>query len=405
MIAGASALSVPTLDLSSKAQPELEAKEIAAEEARAPFDLAKGPLLRAKLLKLESRDHVLLLTMHHIVSDAWSAGIFMQELGEIYSAYLRGNPSPLPDLTVQYADYAAWQRNYLQGKILDNQIGYWREHLRGASPLLELPSDRPRPNVRKFYGAYEPIPLSNDVHAAVKTFSQQNGVTSFMTMLAAFKAMLFKHSGQEHIVLGTDIANRTTAETERLIGFFINLLPLHTDLSGNPTFGELVLRVREVALGAYAHQDIPFDKLVEDLQPERSMSHNPIVQALFVMQNIPQQRRELQGLELAPFPLSITRSKFDVAVFMRETGESMVQEWLYSTELFEQETILRMASQFETLLRHAVTQPETRLGALEIFTAQEKHELEQKKHARKQSQRKKLMAVEPKSVKLGGSEP
>jgi non-ribosomal peptide synthetase component F len=221
-----------------------------------------------------------------------------------------------------------------------------------------------------------------------------------MTMLAAFKGLLSRHSGEEHIVLGTDIANRTTAETERMIGFFINLLPLHTDLSGNPTFRELVLRVREVALGAYAHQDLPFDKLVEDLQPERSMSHNPIVQALFVMQNIPRQRRELPGLELAPFPLSITRSKFDVAVFMRETGHDMVQDWLYSTELFERETILRMASQFENLVRQAVLQPETRLNALEMFTEQEKLELEKQKDVRKQSQRKKLMTVEPKTVKL-----
>jgi amino acid adenylation domain-containing protein len=400
VIANSLVLSVPFVDLSSNPQPELEAREIAAEEARTPFDLNKGPLLRAKLLKLDTRDHVLLLTMHHIVSDAWSAGIFMQELGEIYSACLQGKPSPLPELSIQYADYAAWQRSFLQGKALESQINYWREHLRGAPPLIDLPADRPRPNVRNFHGAYEPITLANGVTTAVREFSQREGVTPFMTLLAAFNATLFKHSGQDHIVLGTDIANRTTAETERLIGFFINLLPLHTDLSGNPTFRELVMREREVALGAYAHQDIPFDKLVEDLQPERSMSHNPIVQALFVMQNIPRQRRELPGLRLDPFPVSITRSKFDVAVFMRETDGAMVQDWLYSTELFERETILRLASQFETLLRHAVSQSETRLSALELFTEEQKHELEKEKEARKQSHRKKLMAVEPKAVNL-----
>ena len=405
IIADSLILSVPVTDLGNKPQNELEAKEIAADEARTAFDLANGPLLRAKILKLNARDHVLLLTMHHIVSDAWSAGIFMQELGEIYSAYSQGKPSPLPELTIQYADYAAWQRNLLQGKVLENQISYWREHLRGAPPLLQLPADRKRPDARKFHGAYEPIPLASDVLASIKTFCQRHGVTPFMTMLAAFKALLSHYSGEEHIVLGTDIANRTTAETERMIGFFINLLPLHTDLSGNPTFRELVLRVREVALGAYAHQDVPFDKLVEDLQPERSMSHNPIVQALFVMQNTPQQRRELPGLELSPFAVSITRSKFDVAVFMRETSDGMVQDWLYSTELFERETILRLAGQFETLLRNAVPKPETRLGSLEILSEQEKRELEKEKDARKQSQRKKLMAVEPKAVKLaeGGS--
>jgi non-ribosomal peptide synthetase component F len=245
--------------------------------------------------------------------------------------------------------------------------------------------------------------LPKDVSDEVKTFSQQEGVTPFMTLLAAFKALLSRYSGQQHIVLGTDIANRTTAETEKLIGFFINLLPLHTDLSGDPNFRELVLRVREVALGAYAHQDIPFDKLVEDLQPERSLSHNPIVQALFVMQNIPSQKRELPGLELAPFPMSITRSKFDVAVFMRDKGTEMVQDWLYSTELFDRDTILRMALHFETLLRHALSQPDARLSALEMHSEREKLQLESEKKERKQSQRKKLMAVELKAVNLTGA--
>jgi non-ribosomal peptide synthetase component F len=283
-------------------------------------------------------------------------------------------------------------------------MNYWREHLRGAPPLLELPADRPRPNMREFHGAYEPIPLAKDVVESVKTFCQQEGVTPFMAMLAAFKALVSRYSGEKHVVLGTDIANRTTTETERMMGFFINLLPLHTDLSGNPTFSELVGRVREVALGAYAHQDIPFDKLVEDLRPERSMSHNPIVQALFVMQNIPRQRRHLPGLELVPFPMSITRSKFDVAVFIRENEGQTLQEWLYSTELFETVTIVRMASQYENLLRHALSRPETRLDALEIFTEKQKQEFEKEKDARKQSQRKKLMSVEPKAVRISAEE-
>jgi non-ribosomal peptide synthetase component F len=226
-----------------------------------------------------------------------------------------------------------------------------------------------------------------------------------MTLLAAFKALLSKCSGQEHIVLGTDIANRTTAETERMIGFFINLLPLHTDLSGDPGFRELVARVREVALGAYAHQDIPFDKLVQDLRPERSSSHNPIVQALFVMQNIPEQRRDLPGLERVPFPTTITRSKFDVGVFMRETPGGMFQDWLYSTELFERSTILRMASHFENLLNQALSNPDTRLSALEMRSAQEIEAVEKEKAERKQSQRKKLIAVEPRAVTLPGASP
>jgi non-ribosomal peptide synthetase component F len=337
------------------------------------------------------------------VSDAWSAAIFSQELVTLYTAFAEGTPSPLPELAIQYADYAAWQRKYFQGEVLEAQLSYWREHLRGAPPLLQLPADRPRPEVRKFEGAYEPIPLRNDVAEAVKTFCQQEGATPFMTLLAAFKALLSKYSGQEHIVLGTDIANRTTSETERMIGFFINLLPLHTDLSGDPSFHELVARVREVALGAYAHQDIPFDKLVQDLQPERSSSHNPIVQALFVMQNIPEQRRDLPGLERVPFPTTITRSKFDVGVFIRETPTGIFQDWLYSTELFDRGTIFRMAAHFENLLGQALSNPDARLSALEMRSAEEIQAAEKEKVERKQSQRKKLMAVEPKAVKLGDS--
>jgi hypothetical protein len=395
-------LNIPIIDLSARPETnrELEAKEIASEEAGKPFDLAKGPLLRATIVKLDTREHVLLLTMHHIVSDAWSAAIFLEELSVLYEAFSAGKTPLLPELPVQYGDYAAWQRKFLQGKALENQLNYWREHLKDAPPLLQLPSDRQRPASRNFDGAYESIVLSKDVADSLKTFSQQEGVTPFMTLLAGFNTLLMRYSGQEHIVLGTDIANRTSAETEKLIGFFINLLPVHTDLSGDPSFRELVTRVREVALGAYAHQDIPFDKLVEELQPERSLSHNPIVQALFVMQNIPSQRRELPGLELAPFPMPITRSKFDVAVFIRDKGSQVIQDWLYSTELFEQGTIMRMAAHFENLLRHAVAQPDQRLTAIEMLGPQEREQIEKERTERKRSQRKKLIAIEPKAFDL-----
>jgi hypothetical protein len=396
-------LEAPVVDVSARPEAERSAQEIAAKEAQTPFDLAHGPLLRATIVKLAPRDHVLLFTMHHIVSDAWSAAIFFQELAALYAAFIDGKASPLPELTIQYADYAAWQRKYFHGQVLEDQLSYWRDHLKGAPLLLQLPSDRPRPEIRKFEGAYEAIPLRNDVTEAVKIFCQREGATPFMTLLAAFNALLAKYSGQEHIVLGTDIANRTTSETERMIGFFINLLPLHTDLSGDPSFRELVARVREVALGAYAHQDIPFDKLVQDLQPERSSSHNPIVQALFVMQNIPEQRRDLPGLERVSFPTTITRSKFDVGVFMRETPTGMFQDWLYSTELFDRKSIFRMAGHFENLLSQAVTHPDRRLSALEMRSTEEVRQLENEKTGRKQSQRKKLMAVEPKAVKLGNA--
>jgi acyl carrier protein len=389
-------------DLTGIAAPirEAEALRMAREEAQQRFDLAAGPLVRAQLLKLASEDHILLLTMHHIVSDAWSAGIFLSELSELYAAYRQNQPSPLPELAIQYADYAAWQRGWLQGEVLEEQLKYWRRQLHGAPLLLALPTDRPRPRVRSFQGAYASIPLSAELAGSAKEFSQREGVTLFMTLLAAFQALLSRYSGQEQIVIGTDLANRTTMETERLIGFFINLLALRTDLSGDPTFRDLLQRVRETALGAYAHQDMPFDKLVEELQPERSLSHNPLVQVLFVMQNIPRPRRELPGLELMPFEVPITRSKFDLAVFMVESGKDLTSNWLYSTDVFEETTIRRIAAHFETLLRHAISAPETRLSVLEFVTPEEQQQRGEKTQQRKQSQLKKLMTLEPKAVSL-----
>jgi acyl carrier protein len=407
VIAESLELDVPIIDLTQCANQEREsrAKALAVQEEQTPFDLSAGPLVRAQILKLGAKEHILLLTMHHIVSDAWSASIFFQELGALYEAFTQNRPSPLPELAVQYADYAAWQRTHLQGKVLDKQLDYWREHLKGAPLLLELPADRPRPEGRTFVGAHDPIPLASDLASAAKEFGQKEGATLFMVLLAAYNALLSRYSGQQHIVLGTDIANRTTSETERMIGFFINLLPLHTDLSGDPTFRELVSRVREAALGAYAHQDIPFDKLVEDLRPERSLSHNPIVQALFVMQNAPPQRRELAGVEMRGLPVPITRSKFDVAVFIRESNDGAFQDWVYSTELFERGTIVRMAAGFETLLRDALSNPEKRISELRIHGDQERQQLDAEKHERKQAQRKKLGSVQPKAVQLKDFDP
>ena len=389
-------------DLSSypEAQREAPARKLGIEEAQRPFDLAKGPLVRARLLRLSDQDHILLLTMHHIVSDAWSAAIALSELCALYEAFSSGKPSPLPELVVQYADYAAWQRNWFQGEVLDKQISYWKKQLAGAPALLDLPTDRPRPEVRTFQGAFESIPLSPDLAASLKIFSQAEGVTLFMTLLAGFQTLLSRYSGQEQIVLGTDVANRTTTETEKMMGFFINLLALRTDLSGNPTFRDLLGRVREVALSAYAHQDMPFDKLVEELQPERSLGHNPLVQALFVMQNTPRHKEELPGLKLSPFPTPITRSKFDLAVFMVESDSGLSGDWLYSTDLFDRTTILRIARQFETLLGNAVAQPDNRLTAIDFLTEQERQQSDAEKKQRKQSQLKKLMTIEPKAASL-----
>jgi hypothetical protein len=407
VIAPSLTISLPLRDLTAmpETEREIEAGRIATEESQRPFDLGKGPLVRAMLLRLGTEDHVLLLTMHHIVSDAWSAGVFLRELTELYKAFSDGKPSPLPELSIQYADYAAWQRQWFQGDVLQEQLTYWREQLKGASPLLQLPTDRPRPKMQSFRGAYESVRLSRDLSLALKKLSREEGVTLFMTLLAGFQALLSRYSGQDQIVVGTDVANRTSTETEQLIGFFINLLALRTDLAGNPTFRELLARVREVALGAYAHQDMPFDKLVEELQPERSLSHNPLVQVLFVMQNIPRENRELVGLKLTNFEMPITRSKFDLAVFMVEDENGLIGNWLYSSDLFEKSTILRMAGHFETLLRNVVAQPQTRLSALEILSENDKQQRDADQKQRKQSRLKQLMTLEPTAVNLSNVEP
>jgi len=379
---------------------ELEAARLAEAEALIPFDLAKGPLVRATLVKLADDDHVLLLTMHHIVSDAWSAGIFFQEFGELYNAALAGRPSPLPDLPIQYADYAAWQRTWFQGPVLEQQIAYWTEHLRGAPPVLQLPTDRPRGTSQTFHGFMETISFSGETATALRKLGQQEGVTLFMSLLAGFQTLLSRYSGEDQIVIGTDVANRTTTETERLIGFFINLLALRTDLSGNPTFRELLARVREVALGAYAHQEMPFDKLVQELQPERSLSHNPIVQTLFVMQNLPPKERNLAGLTLSPFELPLTRSKFDLAVFVVDRPEELTTYWIYSTDLFDATTIHKMARHFEALLANAANDPDLRIGAIQYLSDEELHAQESGKKQKKQSQLKKLLGAEPKGIQL-----
>lgn len=402
VIAGHMTVPLPIEDLTPVPldQREAEARRLARHEGIQPFDLVKGPLIRARLLRLAPDDHVFLFTAHHIVSDAWSAGILMEELSTVYEAFTEGRPSPLPEPVIQYADYAAWQRQWLQGDVLRHQLAWWREHLAGAPSVLELPSDRPRSKTPVFDGSSEAVWLPAETTKALKALSRQEDVTLFMTLLAGFQALLSRYSGQEQIVLGTDVANRTSVEAERLIGFFINLLPLRTDLSGDPPFRELLGRVRSVALGAYAHQDMPFDKLVEELQPERSSSHSPIVQVLFVMQNTPSPRRELAGLELVPFEMPVTQSKFDLAVFMVERDDRLVGYWVYRTELFERDTILRMARQFETLLAGAASRPDTRLSALEIFNEEERQRRQVEQKERKQLHHRKLKATEPRTASL-----
>jgi non-ribosomal peptide synthetase component F len=305
---------------------------------------------------------------------------------------------------VQYADYAVHERNWLSGDVLDKKLAYWRERLQGLPPVLDLPVDRPRANTRSSKGSCAAVSIPLETVNAVKKLGRQEGATLFMTLMAVFQALLSRYSGQQQIVVGTDVANRATAETERMIGFFINLLPVAIDLSGNPTFRELLGRVRDGLLEGYAHQEVPFAKIVQELQPERNSSHNPIVQALFVMQNIPRPGREIAGLKLEAYDVPLTTSKFDIGVFMSEKADQLHGYWVYSTDLFDHETILKMAGHFGTLLAAAVGQPDERLSALEMLSKEEKQQQEEERRRRKQSQFKKLMAAAPEAVGLSSKD-
>ena len=265
-------LSLTDLSELPRAEREEEMQRLLKEEAQRPFDLSQDLMLRATLLCLELEEHALLLVMHHIASDDWSMGVLSRELATLYESFSTGKSSPLPELPIQYADFAVWQR--LQGEVLETQLSYWKNQLDGAPPLLELPTDRPRPAIQTYRGAVESALLPKSLSEALRILSQQEDVTLFMTLIAAFKTLLYRYTGQENIVVGSSIANRTRVEIEGLIGFFVNTLALRTDLSGNPSFRELLGRVCDVAFGAYAHQDLPFEKLVEELQPERNMSHS-----------------------------------------------------------------------------------------------------------------------------------
>jgi hypothetical protein len=309
--------------------------------------------------------------MHHIISDGWSLGVLIREVAALYESYAGEGESLLGDLPIQYADFAVWQREWLQGEVLENLLDYWREQLRGAPPVLELPTDKPRPAVLKPYGAHQTFMLPPDLLNELKELARREGATLFMVLLAVWQSLLSFFSGQEDIVVGTDIANRSSAETEGLIGFFINQLVLRTNLSGDPTFRELLGRVREVTLGAYAHQDLPFEKLVEVLNPERAPNHTPVFQVKIVLQNAPMSALELPGLTLASVQDEHTAAKFDLTLGCWETPEGLNVSLEYNADLFTQATVKRMARQLTSLLRHAAARPETSLGALRELLAEE----------------------------------
>jgi len=342
-------------------EKEAEVRKRVKEEMRTGFDLSQGPLLRVKVLKLEEKQHVALYTMHHIISDGWSMGILIGEVEALYQAYSAGGESPLRELEIQYADYAVWQRKWLQGEALEQQLSYWKRQLNGAPAVLELPFDRRRPPIQNYRGERQSLALSAELTARLKELSRRQDATLFMTLLAAFQTLLHRYSWQEDIVVGTGIANRNRRETEHLIGFFVNMLALRTDLSGNPTFTELLARVREVALGAYAHQDVPFELLVEELRPERDLSRAPLFQVVFVLQNAPAQTVELPEVRLAPLVTDSGVTRFDLTMSIGETPQGLRATLEYSTDLFEAVTIMKMLKNYAALLEAMVAYPDRRV--------------------------------------------
>ncbi|HEX2076781.1 MAG TPA: amino acid adenylation domain-containing protein, partial [Longimicrobium sp.] len=364
---GGLALRVEDLSALSEADREAAVRRRAGEEARRAFDLAAGPLFRAALLRLGEEDHVLLLSMHHIVSDGWSMGVLFRELSALYEAYLAGRESPLSEPAVQYADYAVWQREQLAGEALDRQLSYWKERLRGAPELLELPTDRPRPPVQTYRGATVPVELSLELLERLQRLGQSEGATLYMTLLGAFQVLLGKYAGSEDVVVGSPIAGRTRGEVEELIGFFVNTLVLRTDLSGNPSFREVLRRVREVTLGAYEHQEVPFEKLVAELQPERSLSHSPLFQVMFTLQDAGGGGGALPGLKVGGVGAAMEIAKFDFSLTLAATSRGLRGGLTYSTDLFERGTIERMLGHLARVLEQVAADADVRLSQLELL--------------------------------------
>jgi amino acid adenylation domain-containing protein/FkbM family methyltransferase len=364
-------LALPLVDLSDRSEGECqeETQRLIGEEAQRPFDLTRGPLLRATLLQLSEQDHILLLTLHHIVSDGWSMGVFFHELTALYNAFCNGQPSPLPELAVQYADFAVWQRNWLQGEALENQLSYWKQQLRDL-PALELPTDYPRSTVQTHRGGCRTMVLSKTLSDSLQRLSQRERVTLFMTLLAAFKTLLHRFTGQDDIVVGSPIAGRNRTEIEGLIGFFVNTLVLRTDLSGNPSFQELLGRVRQMALGAYAHQNLPFEKLVEELRPERSLRHTPLFQVMLNLLNPSDNVLELARLRVEPVRRTDVESKFDLTLYVTPNDKGMRLNLVYNADLFEAARMGELLEQFKHLLEQIVASPHKPIRFYSLVTEQ-----------------------------------
>ena len=368
-------LAISDLRTLPAAERESECLHRLREVAQRPFNLSTDTMLRAALVRLQDDECVLLLVMHHIASDGWSVGLLMRELSAFYTSFVTGSAVTLPALPIQYADYAVWQRQWLQGEALATQVTYWKQQLKWALPVLELPRDYPRPMVQTYRGARQALQVPPAVTEGLKTLSRQAGVTLFMTLLAAWQTLLFRYTGQEDISVGTPIAGRTRAETEGLIGFFVNTLVLRTDLSGDPTFMDLLPRVREMAMGAYAYQDLPFEKLVEEVHPERNLSHSPLFQVMFAFQNVPRQTLDFPGLEWSAVDVEQGTAKFDMSLALWEETGGLAGSLEYNTDLFATPTITRIVGHLQTLLAGIAVCPTQRLSQLPLLAEVEQQQL------------------------------
>ncbi|HEV2852268.1 MAG TPA: amino acid adenylation domain-containing protein [Thermoanaerobaculia bacterium] len=376
-VAPAGPFSLPRVDLSGLPAPtrSIEAGRLAREEAGRPFDLAAGPLFRTVLLASGAQEHRLLITMHHIATDGWSVDVLQGELSALYRAFTAGLSSPLPELPIQYADFAAWQRRWLAGPVYEAQLGYWRRQLAGAPEALDLPTDRPRPAVETSRGASFSVPLPPALAAGVRALSRRQGATLFMTLLAGFAAQLHRYTGAADLLLGSPVANRNRAEIEGLLGFFVNTLVLRAGLGGDPGFDKLLAQVREMALGAYAHQDLPFERLVEELRPQRSLAHGPFFQVSFVL-GVEEEARELApGLPLSRLPVESRTSKFDLTLALEAQGDGLIADFEYRTDLLDRATVTRWAGHFAHLLASVIASPDAPLSKIGLLSAEERHQL------------------------------
>src|SRR6266545_155828 len=377
VVSPSGSVEMPIIDLTDlpAAFRETKAQGLIAEESNAKFNLSLAPLLRVGLLRIAAEYHVLLLTMHHIISDGWSMGILIQEMSALYDTYCADKESPLAELTIQYSDYAVWQQRHLQGEVLEELLGYWKRQL-ADPPTPTLPTDRTCPVVYTFRGSSKKFVFSKSLRERLREIEQKERASLYMILSAAFQALLYRYTGEKDLLIGTPTANRNRAEAEELIGFFVNTLVMRTKFEDDMTFRELSARVKQTALEAYAHQDLPFERLVEELQPDRNLSSNPIFRVMFSLQNAVEVVPKLTGLKVSIIETECRTAKFDLAVDMAVAGEEIKGAFIYSTDLFNDGTIERMIGHYRTLLSEVIENPDRSIAELSYLTAAEKRQLE-----------------------------